>query len=97
MLCGDQLELFPHTSVVRGKIYVVSSHGLYYFRYVANQGHQVLIQQTIPGGNVNSKLAQLRCHQVQAWIDSGKFPPQEIQRRIQMWKRKSYERSSTPD
>jgi hypothetical protein len=88
VLQGDQLELLFHTSViVRGKLYIVSSHGLFYFRYVVNQGHKVLYQATIPGGQVTNPTAVARAKLVQDWINWG-VKPEEIVRRIRVWKRR---------
>jgi hypothetical protein len=85
-------ETNPTTSESKGdglnqKVYIGKSHGRRYFRYVCSVGHKIAIQQTIPGGCIDNRIAQARAAEVERWIYHN-VDPKEIERRIKAWPRR---------
>jgi len=74
-------------AIATHQVYRVPSHGRWYYRYVLNQGHRVLLSCHISGGDTASELAQNRALEVARWITVGRSPP-EIESLIKSWPRK---------
>ncbi|MGB3495311.1 MAG: hypothetical protein WBA57_21450 [Elainellaceae cyanobacterium] len=74
-------------AIATHQVYEVPSHGRWYYRYVLNQGHRVVMSCHISGGDTHSQLAQNRALEVARWITTGRSPV-DIEILIRSWPRK---------